>query len=784
MVTIRTAANLRTLWGGGTTALTFRRLALLVFLAALLGYGGALACYTLVSFDVANLHRDAFFDDAFYYFEIAKNLAAGKFSTFDGGITRTNGYHPVWLLLVTPFYWIFDLESALFGIKALEIMLIAGAVCLLAVAMRLAGLPWILLFAVLPALYGRRGMVWGMEAAAGAFFLAGTLLAAVLFARDGTRWRWLLAGMAFLLPWVRLEYAAIAALVTGSVCLLPVGGASGGALGQAYFSMARLRLAGLPLGAAVVSVLVYFLYNGVVFGGVLPVSAAAKMATSAHWAASEGVDWAAVGRRFVSATGRDAVTVAELCAYVLATWGVARTGGWRNEARLLLTVLLVALVLGVQNLAVKGQVALFYHASVAGYSHWYFVPGYLVAALMMPLRCCVAIFLLRWFVSVRWARWRRLAVVAVCASGIALVLDPYRFTEPFRDVHELRHSLDAMHTWGLGKELVAFERMLPDDAVLGSWDAGAIGYFAERPVVNLDGLVNTYDYLRTDPDKWGLWLRRGGVPAFGVTHFVNFIPEEADLAGSRFEYVGSRVLGHESVKLWPHGASAVRSMPWGSMTSPSLGADGEGTGYRVIRYGRVMQVFVPDCIDHGPATNVPEVLVFNWRDREGARREQRLWVRPRRTAPGYCAMRFLLPHGAETATDIFVEGTTADRVLANMTPILRSGSDVFVYAIADRLIYSREGECRRWRWRENSYRFLHLYPRARRDLPYRRQEHGFVDQSRLLTVMWRQAGGRCLAEVELPAFRIREAITGEVVQGEQSWQGRVDGLALHRTYQP
>ena len=763
------------------------RIAFLCFLAAVLGYGGFLACYTLVSFDVVNLHRDAFFDDAFYYFEIARNMAAGKFSTFDGGITRTNGYHPVWLLLVTPFYWVFDLESALFGIKALEIMLIAGAVCLLAVAMRLAGLPWILLFAVLPALYGHRGMVWGMEAAAGAFFLAGTLLATVLFARDAARWRWLLAGMAFALPWVRFEYAAIAVLVTGGVCLLPAGDATG-ALGPRLLSMARLRLASLPLCAAVTSVLVYFLYNGVVFGGVLPVSAAAKLAMSAQLSASDVADWAAVGGRFAAAAGRDALAVAELCAYVLAIWGVARRWGWCREARLLLTVLFVVLALGVQNLAMKGQVALFYHASIAGYSHWYHVPGYLVSALMMPMRCCVAVFLVRWFVPVRWALWRRLAVLAICAAGIGLVLDPYRFTEPFRQVHELRHNLNGMHTWGLGKELVAFERMLPDDAVLGSWVAGAIGYFAERPVVNLDGLVNSYDYLRTDPDKYGLWVRRGGVPAFGVTHLVNpmTMPVEADLAGSRVEYVGSRALGQASVKLWPRtGQKTVGSMPWRSMTSPSLGADGEGTGYRVIRHGRVMQVFVPDCVDFGPATNVPEVLAFAWREGGEIRRERRLWVRPRRTAPGYCAMRFLLPHGAETATEIFVEGTTVDHVLAGVPPMFVSYSGVRVHAVqADRLLYVREAECRRWRWRDGSYRFLRLYPVARRDLPLRRREHGFVDQGWLLTVMWRQAGGRCLAEVELPAFRIREAITGEMVQGEQTWQGRIDGLAQHRPHQP
>ena len=122
----------------------------------------------LARFDLVNLIRDASNDDAFYYFQIARNLAEGKFSTFDGGITRTNGYHPLWLFLITPFYWVFDKEAALFAIKAFEIMLIAGGVTLVAVAARLARMPWYLMFAALPTLYHIRPLFRGMEAAAGA----------------------------------------------------------------------------------------------------------------------------------------------------------------------------------------------------------------------------------------------------------------------------------------------------------------------------------------------------------------------------------------------------------------------------------------------------------------------------------------------------------------------------------------------------------------------------------------------------------------------------------------
>ena len=763
----------------GTAALG--RVAFLAFLAALLAYGGCLAYATLVSFDVVNLHRSEFFDDAFYYFEIAKNLAAGKFSTFDGGITRTNGYHPAWLLLVTPFYWAFDPESALFGIRALEIMLIAGAVVLIAVAVRVAGLPWILLFAMLPALYGQRGMLMGMEAAAGAFFLGATLLAAVLFARDAARWRWLLAAVAFLLPWARFEYAAIALLVTGGLALLPGCGAAVAGPAAGRFSAARLRLAGLPFVAAVAGILVYFLYNGVVFGGILPVSGAAKMAMAAHWTGWQGLDWGRAASSFLAAAGRDGLAVAELCVYFLAVWGVCRRRGWSAEAVCLLAVVGTVLALGVENLAVRGQVALFYWARIETYSQWYYVPGYLALALMMPVRCYVAIFLLRRFLPVRWAPWARLGVVAVCAAGMALAFDPYRFTEPFREVRQLGHTSYVMQTrGGSAQELVVFERMLPEDAVLGSWDAGALGYFAERPVVNLDGVVNSYDYLRTDPDKWGLWLQRGGIPALGVTHLVAALP--GDLMEGRIEYVGSRTLGKSALKVWRHETGGSRSKPWQSITSPSFGVDGKPSGYRLIRHGRLLQVFVPDCVRGGAAANLPEMLTFAWREGLEIRRETRLWVRPRRTELGYCLMRFLLPHGAETAAEILIDGTTVDRVVAGAPPVVRSPSGVSVHAVQNRLLYVRDwavdmAGCRRKR--DDGY-FLHLYPAARRDLAYRRQAHGFVDYGGVLTLNWRRAGRRCLAEVGLPAFKIRKALTGEVVQGERTWQAEIDALALRQ----
>ena len=158
-----------------------------LFIGGILAYGAAFAWYMLDRFDLVNLVCDVNRDDAFYYFQIAWHLAEGKFSTFDCGLTRTNGYHPIWLFLITPFYWVFDKVEALFAIKAFEVMLVAGGVALVAGAARVARLPWVLLFAALPALYRQPALFLGMEAAAALFVLCLFLLAVCLFARDAAR---------------------------------------------------------------------------------------------------------------------------------------------------------------------------------------------------------------------------------------------------------------------------------------------------------------------------------------------------------------------------------------------------------------------------------------------------------------------------------------------------------------------------------------------------------------------------------------------------------------------
>ena len=44
---------------------------------------------------------------------------------------------------------------------------------------------------------------------------------------------------------------------------------------------------------------------------------------------------------------------------------------------------------------------------------------------------------------------------------------------------------------------------LPADAVLASWDAGVVGYYARRPVINLDGVANSVEYYDAGRERDG-----------------------------------------------------------------------------------------------------------------------------------------------------------------------------------------------------------------------------------------------------------------------------------------
>lgn len=68
---------------------------------------GALIQVFLITRPLPILLTNVLPDDAFYYFDVARSVVAGLGSTFNG-IDPTNGYHPLWLVILLPiFKWFY-----------------------------------------------------------------------------------------------------------------------------------------------------------------------------------------------------------------------------------------------------------------------------------------------------------------------------------------------------------------------------------------------------------------------------------------------------------------------------------------------------------------------------------------------------------------------------------------------------------------------------------------------------------------------------------------------------
>jgi hypothetical protein len=89
---------------------------------------------------------------------------------------------------------------------------------------------------------------------------------------------------------------------------------------------------------------------------------------------------------------------------------------------------------------------------------------------------------------------------------------------------------------------------LPEDAVIGAWNAGQMGFFSERRVVNLDGLINNREFLDTvlqHPTQLRRYMQSKGIRYLADYSFQYF---RAD-----FERNG----GFELIKEFPLGNGTV-----------------------------------------------------------------------------------------------------------------------------------------------------------------------------------------------------------------------------------
>lgn len=443
-------------------------------------------------------------DDAYYYFAIARNIIDGNGASFDGEHV-TNGFHPLWQALITPF-WLFGGDTPIN--LALTLGAVFGSITAALVFLCLHGATK----ALLPALLGAAffalhpqiitDSVNGLESAVSVMLLAALLLTLMRLDLGENTARSVSSidiGFGVLCAFLMLARTDMV-FVVGAVLL------------YVLVRMGRDRLVRpLAMGAvAALCMLPWVIWSLIATGSVVQISGRAggvyfrdayiaQHGDALSTKISHGIDVTRIvfteelpQSYFVRATFPEwaALLFVALCAVVIATAALRARGPYASAA-LALAVVACGFALG---LAFHGGVRWFTRS-------WYYTPAAMLGAVTIGLTAHGALQLLRdAFAKDNPSVHKRVAWATYGAIAFVLVAT-YQPYAPMSWDGENEGTL-AMHDGGRW-----LADNTPEGTRAGSLNAGIIGYYSERTVVNLDGVVNEGAYHAISPCRLTEYVR-------------------------------------------------------------------------------------------------------------------------------------------------------------------------------------------------------------------------------------------------------------------------------------
>jgi hypothetical protein len=441
--------------------------------------------------------HDLTYDDAFYYFGIARNIAEGNGSSFDG-INTTNGYHPLWMLVVTAVFLVgFDEVAAIRAILVIGLALWVGSLLVLGDLLARAVDRW-------PAFAGRDDE--------GPASRRGNVLLAVVWFAIGAN------------PYVLKIF--VSGMETGLAA----------AVGVVLLALS-VRTKGdpfeRPVALAVLVGLLFLSRTDTVF----------LVAALCCWSA---LGRRRIDRRIIAVGLAFTAVVAAYLASNLALVGhpMQISGTWKRVdpdlgewVKVVLLVVAAGLVLLSGQRARRARLATRFPRLRAWFGATAWWPAGALVLLAYEWGFTTEIYLWHYAPQVLWlavtvpyavadlyeggtverpaghraatTRSRQIAVITSAPFVVGGLLQLGAFTHP--EIRSMQLGDRAAGEW--------IAANLPPDAVVGSFDAGVIGYFAQRPVVNLDGLVNSFEWYEArqkGTEATAEFLRRSG-----VTHIAN-----------------------------------------------------------------------------------------------------------------------------------------------------------------------------------------------------------------------------------------------------------------------
>ena len=427
-------------------------------------------------------------DDACYFFEIAQNLSRGQGATFDG-LHRTNGFQPLWLCLLAGVARLLGARPEVFfraGLLLGTLLLTAGGWMLLSLLRRCCGSGAAALCAVLFVFLVLIPAANGMESGLLVFMLC--VILRQVTRQSGPAGRDFEPGLGLglllgLLVLTRLDLIFLPMVFFGWYGLRVLRG------------QGRWRALLISGGGFALLFGAYLAWNVLEFGDYMPLSG--RLKSSFPRPLLDPGRLGLLQPRHLLGAG----TALLYPVWLLIAGGLREARGLRRAIRGGLLFLATA------NLLHLAHTLLFMKWAIMP---WHFIAYDLLLALVA---WDVTAWVVERFPARILARGLALGVALLLIAGTVLV---YR-----------RSTRDLTRSWHVASYAAACwaRDHLPPAEVLAMKDAGIFGFFSERQVINLDGLVNDREYqeeLRSR--RLGEYLRRNRV-GYLVQHALWDQPE-------------------------------------------------------------------------------------------------------------------------------------------------------------------------------------------------------------------------------------------------------------------
>ncbi|HVU03171.1 MAG TPA: hypothetical protein VHE30_15530 [Polyangiaceae bacterium] len=402
-------------------------------------------------------------DDTFYYFSVARELAAGHVPSIDGE-SPTNGFHPLWMLLLTVFQKVCgfargDLLPLYVSFSVGALLDVYAAYLLHRILLRLRVSPLLGLLATAAFLlnpYEIEIATWGLESplalAVSLSFVERACLAPRV-SRGRGAFPWALGALGGLLVLSRTDHSV---LVAGAVLVA--------ALGRPRAE--RVGFALRAFGAAFSAVLPWLVYSWLTVGTILQDSSLALAVVVDRMPAAWGI-----ARQSASLFSyRVVASLAESLSYVATfsgvSWGIV----------LAPPVAIAAALSGTRPERSR------FRARVRALAPWLWP-----ALFLFVLHACIRRVFREWYSPPFVA----LSLV-VTASGLDVSLASLRRRRVTFAVGAAGAAALAL-SWASGSVFPAlgFEGWVRGTGIRrGQTDCGALSYFSTDTIVNLDGVVN------------------------------------------------------------------------------------------------------------------------------------------------------------------------------------------------------------------------------------------------------------------------------------------------------